>query len=59
MRNDISLRNTPLRSIKKYLSDMISVTGMSHSGIFSTGVAKPDISMDGTITTNAPKTPCC
>ena len=32
---------------------------MSHWGIFSTGVANPDIKIYGTISTNAPRIPCC
>jgi hypothetical protein len=40
---EISFKNTPLSNNKKYFKEMKSVTGMSHDGIFSTGVAKPDI----------------
>jgi hypothetical protein len=40
---EISFKKTPFKSSKKYFKEMRSVTGMSHDGIFSTGVAKPDI----------------
>mgnify|MGYP007007915820 CR=1 FL=1 len=42
---EISFKNTPFKSSKKYFKEIKSVTGMSHDGIFSTGVAKPDIKM--------------
>ncbi len=40
---EISFKNTPFKRSKKYFKEIKSVTGMSHDGIFSTGVAKPDI----------------
>lgn len=38
---------------------MMFVKGINHSGIFSTGVANPDIKIEGTNNTKAPKIPCC
>ena len=55
----ISFRKTPFNKIKKYFKDMMFVNGISHWGIFSTGVAKPDIRIYGTISTKAPNIPCC
>jgi hypothetical protein len=56
---DIFFKNTPFKRSKKYFNDTKSVTGISHEGIFSTGVANPDIRMYGTTRTKAPKIPCC
>lgn len=42
---EISFKNTPFKSSKKYFNEMKSVSGTSQDGIFSTGVAKPDISI--------------
>jgi len=57
--NDIFFKNTPFKRTKKYFNDTKSVSGISHDGIFSTGVAKPDIKMYGTTKTKAPNIPCC
>ena len=42
---DIFFKKTPFKRIRKYFNDTKSVSGINHDGIFSTGVAKPDIKM--------------
>ena len=52
-------RKLPWTIIRKCLSGFASATSCNIYGIFSTGVAKPERSINGTIMEKVPRIACC
>ena len=56
---DIALRKLPSTMIRKWVSGIACASYCSTVGMFSTGVAKPDIRTAGTPMAKAPRMACC
>src|SRR3546814_890350 len=55
----IALRTLPCTITRKWVSGIACASHCSATGMFSTGVAKPDISTAGTPMAKAPRIACC
>src|SRR5690606_11672526 len=55
----MALRKLPSTMMRKWVSGMAWASHCRTTGMFSTGVAKPDISTAGTPMANAPRMACC